>query len=291
MSFLDNFAGTWAAIKKKTAEIFQPNELSILARKNKFIQRSTSLLQAKDFVDVMTAASIDPKAVPLEGLCSSLRGLNSEANLTKQALMERINQPKAVAFLKDVYEKASEHALTNIIENISPDLFEPFSNVYIEDCTECALNELLQDEFKGSGGGGSKSSVKIDLIYELKQKNIIKINLTDRRTPDQKLSQQNLKIIKKGDLMIRDLGFFCAAVFKTFNEIGAFFLSRLPASVCVYLNKEDKESLDLAKYINENFPYDSIVDMPQVYVTAEKLPCRLVAYRAPKELAEKRRME
>lgn len=104
MNIPHNLAETWAAIKKKTAEIFQPTELAKLASKNKFIQRSTSLLQAKDFVDVMTATSVDPKAVSLEGLCSALRELNPEADLTKQSLMKRINQPEASSFLKDIFK-------------------------------------------------------------------------------------------------------------------------------------------------------------------------------------------
>jgi len=191
----------------------------------------------------MTATSCDPKAISLETLCSTLRELNPKADMKKQSLMERINQPGAAAFLKAVFEKSLKQALTNIVECIPPDVFERFSNVYLEDCSECTLNEELQEEFKGCGGGASKSSVKLDFIYEIKQRNIIEIGLRDRKTPDQKLSQQNLRIIKKGDLMIRDLGFFDADVFKAFNEIGAFFLSRLSASAYVYLNKEDEEPL------------------------------------------------
>lgn len=287
---LDNLTEIWTTIKKKTAEIFLPNELSILARKNRFIQRSNSLLQAKDFVDLMTATSCDPKAVSLEMLCSTLRELTPEVDMKKQSLMERVNRPEAAAFLRSVFKKCLKQSLTNIVECIPPDIFEQFSNVYLEDCSECALNEELQEEFKGSGGGASKSSVKLDFVYEIKQRNIIEIGLRDRKTPDQKLAQANLKIIKKGDLMIRDLGFFDADVFKAFDEIGAFFLSRLSASAYVYLNKEDKEPLDLARYINKEFMNSSVIDI-KVYVTAKKLPCRLIAYRVPKELAEKRRRE
>ena len=290
MNMLENLAEARIAIKNKTAEIFQSNELSQLARKTKFIRRSTSILQAKDFVDLMTASSVDPKSIPLEMLCSILRELNPAANMKKQSLMERINQPEATAFLKAVFEKSLKQAITNIVECIPPDILESFSNVYLEDCSECALNEELQEEFKGSGGAASKSSVKLDFIYEIKQRNIIEVGLRDRKTPDQKLAQQNLKIIKKGDLMIRDLGFFDADVFKNFNEIGAFFLSRLSASAHVYLNKDDKEPLDLARYIDKHFPDSSVIDI-RVYVTAKKLPCRLIAYRVPEELAEKRRME
>lgn len=280
----------WNDIKNMITEIFQSNELSRIAHKTKFIQRSTSLLQGKDFVELMTTASIDSKAISLEGLCGILRDRNPEADLTAQSLMERTNQSASVDFLKIVFQNSLEKGLINIVERISSDLLTPFNNVWLEDSSECILNEHLHEEFKGSSGVSSKACVKLDLIYEIKQKNIFSIDLTDRRSPDQKLAQRHLNIIKKGDLWIRDLGFFDVSVFKAMVAVGAFFLSRLPPRVNVYLNKKDKEPIDLAAYINRNFPEHAVIDV-EVFVTTEKLPVRLIAYRAPKELAEKRRRE
>ena len=77
--------------------------------------------------------------------------------------------------------------------------------MWIEDCSECVLNEVLQEEFKGSGGKTSKASVKISLIYEIKQRNIHSVELVDRRSPDQTLAKKHCEIIQKGDLVIRDL--------------------------------------------------------------------------------------
>lgn len=276
--------------KKKISEIFQPSTLFQLARQSKFIQRSTSLLQGKDFIELMTVASIDPQATSLEGLCGKLREINPEADLTAQSLMERINRPASASFLKIIFQKSIENGLINIVEQVPPELLRPFNNVYVEDCSECALNEELQENFKGSSGGASKASVKLDFIYEIIQKTIFSVEITDRKEPDQKLAQRHLDIIKKGDLWIRDLGFFDAIVLKKIDEMGAYFLGRLPASAYAYLNKEDEHPIDLAKYINSKYPRDSVIDL-QVFVTAEKLPCRLIAYRAPKELAEKRRRE
>jgi len=290
MKIVGSLTGIWTNIKEKISEIFQPSTLLKLARESKFIQRSTSLLQGKDFIELMTAASIDPQAVPLEGLCSKLREINPEADLTPQSLMERINRSESATFLKTIFQKSLETGLANIVEQLPPDLLKPFNNVYLEDCSECALHEELQKEFKGSSGGASKASVKLDFIYEIIQKNIISVELTDRNSPDQKLAQRHLDIIRKGDLWIRDLGFFDGSVLKTIAAKGAYFLSRLLASAHIYLNKEDELSIDLAEHINLNYPNDVVIDL-EVFVTAEKLPVRLVAYRAPKELAEKRRRE
>lgn len=290
MNTQNPFIKIWAELKKKTEQLFLASTLERIARETKFIQRSTSLLQAKNFVDLLSAASIDPKTVPLTGLCSILRELNPKVDLTPQALMERINNPNAAEFLKRVFQQALQTKLENIVKRVSPNTLKHFNNVWIEDCSECVLNESLQEAFKGSGGETSRACVKIDLIYELKQKNIQSIDLVDRRSPDQKLAQKHLEIMNKGDLIIRDLGFFDATVLKSINDAGAFFLSRLPSCVHVYINKEDEIQTDLAEYINLNFSRASVIDL-QVFVTAEKVPCRLIAYRAPQELADKRRRE
>ena len=142
----------WGNIKNMITGIFQPRELSTIAHKTKFIQRSTSLLQGKDFVELMTTVSIDSKIVSLEGLCGALRDRNPEADLTPQSLMERINQSESVDFLKAVFHKSLEKGLTNIVERIPPNLLASFNNVWLEDCSECVLNEHLQEDFKGSSG-------------------------------------------------------------------------------------------------------------------------------------------
>jgi len=264
--------------------------LTKLAYETKFIQRSTSILQAKDFVDLLSAVSTDPAVVPLTGLCNALRELNSKTDLTPQSLMERINSPNAAEFLKQVFQRAMQTKISNIVNRIPPDLLKFFKNVWLEDCSECVLNEALQETFKGSGGKSSRASVKIDLIYEIKQKTIHSIDLVDRRSPDQKLAQKHIDIIKAGDLIIRDLGFFDVTVLKLIHNTGAFFLSRLPACVSIYLNKKDTDPIDLAKYINQKFQNDSIVDIT-VFVTVKRFPCRLIAYRVPQELSDKRRRE
>lgn len=277
-------------ILKKISDVFQPFELTKLAYETHFIQRSTSLLQAKDFVHLMSVVSTDPKIVPLEGLCSALRTLNPDADITPQSLMERINDSSAAQFLQRVFQLVLEKGLVNFVQRVPPDLLKPFMNVWIQDCSECVLNESLQKAFKGSGGETSKASVKINLIYEMNRKVIHSVDLVDRRFPDQKLARNYLKIIQEGDLVIRDLGFFDAEVLKSIDDTNAFFLSRLPACVHVYLNQDDTEPLDLGTYISKNFPNQAVVDIP-VFVSTEKLPCRLIAYKAPQELADARRRE
>ena len=49
--------------------------------------------------------------------------------------MERINSPNAVEFLKQVFQRAMQTKMSNIVNRIPPDLLKFFKNVWLEDCS------------------------------------------------------------------------------------------------------------------------------------------------------------
>jgi hypothetical protein len=288
MKLIESIPDVVQTLKLKIQSIFQKEDLRVIALNTKFIQRSSNILQPEDFLNLMTVAAIDPTVVPLEGLCEKLRGLNSNIDIRPQSLMERINRSEASNYLEKVLDKALGIGLELITNKIPADLLKPFKNIYLEDSTECELNEALQEHFKGPGGKASKSMVKINFIYEVHKRVMQDIKIIDRRVPDQEMAKRVIDLIQKDDLIIRDLGYFCAEAIQTIIMAKAFFLSRLISSANVYLHQEDNDPLDLARYFNKFFKGKPMIDI-QVYVTAQKIPIRLVAYRMPKEVADRRR--
>src|SRR5215510_11822050 len=69
-------------VKGKLTTVFDPAHLEALARQTDFIQRSSSKLSGKDFVELMTTEMIADPAVSLEGLCDVLVDLNPQAQMT-----------------------------------------------------------------------------------------------------------------------------------------------------------------------------------------------------------------
>ncbi len=59
-------------VKGKLTTVFAPEHLEALARQSEFIQRSSSKLAGKDFVELMTTEMIEDPAISLEGLCAIL---------------------------------------------------------------------------------------------------------------------------------------------------------------------------------------------------------------------------
>ena len=288
MKLINSISDLGKILKAKIKSVFRNKDLEAIAYKTKFIQRTTSILRPEDFLQLMTSASIEPSVVPLEGLCEKLRIFNPNADIRAQSLMERINREEASDFLEIILKKSLSEAFQIITEKVPANLLESFNNIYLEDATEIELNEALCEHFKGPGGTASKSMVKINFIYEIHRRAIQDIKISDRRTPDQEMAKRVVDIIKKDDLIIRDLGYFCTEAVKTILQSQAYFLSRLPASVCVYLRKEDKNPIDLSKHFNTYFVQDSVIDL-QVYITTAKIPVRLVAYRVPEGVAAMRR--
>jgi hypothetical protein len=262
-------------------------EVNHLAICSKFIQRSSSKFDGFEFLTAMLISSIDSQHATLEKLSDIFRSQH-QIRIRAQSIMERLNNETTVFFLKDIFEKLLANQFDSFTKNISPKLLARFSKILIQDSSTCDLNQKLAPVFKGSGGRASKSSIKLDVIYDFKAKRFEQIKLTDRSEADQKLGWKILNYLIPGTLVIRDLGYLRMDCIQKIVEGGAFFLSRMKNNTCVFLNETDLEQLDLAEYLHENFRKASVID-EQVYITEKKVPARLVAYRVPEEISAQRR--
>src|SRR5260370_42370071 len=101
----------------KLTTVFDPEHLEVLARQHAFIQRSSSTLRGRDFVELMTTALLEDPSMSLEGLCDTLGDLNPHAQRTPQALHQRLN-PSAVRYVQALFALP----LRQHVEPISPRL-------------------------------------------------------------------------------------------------------------------------------------------------------------------------
>jgi hypothetical protein len=275
-------------VKGKLTTIFDPEYLETLARQSKFIQRSSSKLAGKDFVELMTTEMIEEPAVSLEGLCDRLVDLNPQAQMTPQALHQRIN-PCAVTYLQEVVQLALRQQLEPICDRLPPGALAPFGRVLLEDSTQCSLHEKLADAFKGSGGSASTSAVKIDLIYDVLHHSLLEMHLSHGTAADQGRALAIVPHLRAGDLVLRDLGYLSLKSLRQIEACEAWYLSRLSKGVEVYLEADAQApALVLVKHLERYYPDDSVIDLP-VYLGHERVPCRLLAYRLPAPVVQERR--
>lgn len=127
------------------------------------------------------------------------------------------------------------------------------------------------------------------MIYELKQDIIQNIEVSGGNVPDQRRAETVAGILRKNDLIIRDMGYFTLNSLKKIGEENAFFLSRLLKGANVYLSSDkDAEPVSLSKYFNKKFESLSVCDINICLGEKEKLPCRLIACRLSDETAAER---
>ena len=223
-----------------------------------------------------------------EAMCGRIEELNPDAVLSPQSLEERINKEETVEYIKLVLEDAINERLSFFMQECHS-LFTQFSDVEIQDSTIITLNEKLADKFKGSGGNASTSSIKIDFVYSLKYCKVIKLTLHEGTYPDQSIARTDSYTAPVGSLHLTDLGYFVLERFKFLDMNGRYYLSRLLATVNIYLSPEDSVCINLPEYIDKEFKTANVIDIT-VYIGAkEKHPVRLIAYRLPEQIEVERR--
>jgi len=290
MKIIEHVRNIAEKVGKKISDICDTTTLRELAKKSGFVKRSTSRTEGEDFVRLMTTEILGEETVSAEGLCDILRQINPKADMSPQALNERIGREEAVRYLREVFELAVGENLAPAKSAVSPEILSPFGSVLLEDSTQIILHEKLADEFRGSGGSASRSALKIDLTYDAKQDALRKILISDGNVPDQSRADEILTGIQENDLILRDLGYFSVSSLREIGTKNAFFLSRLPKSVSVFLSDDKNASAaNLPKHIGMKFGNLPVSDMTVRIGDKERLPCRLIAYRLPDEVVSERR--
>ncbi|MBC8230832.1 IS4 family transposase [bacterium] len=269
--------------------IFADDELDTLAREHRFIVRSTNRIQATDFVDLMTIQLCQDPELSLDGMCDVLESKMSNTRISGQGLQQRINSIGAVDFLSAVFGQCLSQAVNPFFNQTPPQLLTPFRRILLQDSTQIKLNDALCDAFCGCGGSSGKAALKLHLIYDYHRHQISEVSITNATTSDTEMGQGLVEKIQADDLVMRDLGYFSIHQLREIDGKQAFFLSRLPSSVGVYLDRApEAEAIDIIEYINRHFPHQDTIEI-QVYLGAEKFPVRLIAYRLPEKMVNQRR--
>jgi len=111
VKFIEKTKDIAKKISNKILKIFNKKDLNDLARKIGFVRRSTVRIEGEDFVRLMTAEILGEESVSCEGLCDVLRQISPKADMTPQALNERLNKKESAEYLKEVFGIAMKENL------------------------------------------------------------------------------------------------------------------------------------------------------------------------------------
>lgn len=195
-------------------------------------------------------------------------------DISKQGIDQRFNEGAQ----KYIQTLISEVLSTQISQSIDIGLLKLFQRVIIKDSSKFDLNARLKDKLPGFGGSASEAGVCIQYEFDIKTGQVNDLAITPANRPDTKDALSTVGLVKKGDLTIRDLGYFAVEFFKATQKEGAFFLSRLNAKIIVYQKKEERfEELDFGK-LYETMREDNTekLDMDVFIGQDYKFPVRLI---------------
>ena len=268
-----------------------PLDLEDLAREHKFVQRNSNRIPVSDFVFLMSIDFVSNPCASLVELCRRLFELNSQSQLTPQSLSERINSSPCVCFFEAVFTMLLQRNRTRLKSTIPSTLLDPFVRILVEDSTQIQLHPQLVKPFAGSGGSASAAALKLDLIEDLKSGTLESIELYEGKKPDQSLTHRILESLRPQDLVLRDLGYFKVSIFAQIIKKQAFFLSRLLLSVSLF-DAETQEPLDLGATLSKkNTRTLNVMDLNIRMGAQDQLPVRLVAYRLPQSVVNRRKRQ
>jgi hypothetical protein len=193
--------------------------------------------------------------------------------------------------LVDFLRKALERALQKAVaaEPSSAAVFQRFTAVLIGDATTIALPDELADLFKGCGGseGASRAALKIQVLWDLKTGALAQLHVEPGKASDARSPIAHADAAEAGSLLVFDLGYFDLDRLRTTDARKAKFISRLLFSTEVF--HEDGKSLDLRVWLRGQA--SGLVDQMILLGAVARLCCRLVAVRAPEEVANRRRQQ
>jgi hypothetical protein len=265
-------------------DVFTSEELEATARETGFFRRE-SKVKPSVFFDLLM---YDMSA----GTSKSLSQLSIEARsehdiwVTKQGLDKKFNE-HTLSFIKKLIEKQLSVELGL---HIDAGWLSSFKRVTIKDGTRFNLPEEYKDYLPGSGGSGSKAGACLQFEFDLKSGHVTDLDLTSSNRPDVKDALELLDNVKKGDLIIRDLGYYAFKSFINIIKKEAFFISRLGAKTNVFeMSCGNYKKLDFKAVYNQMKRGKLSRIFKDVFIgSEEKIPVRLVIELMPDDIYEER---
>jgi hypothetical protein len=207
------------------------------------------------------------------------------ADVTPQAIDQR-HSPRLVKFLQELFCGATK-VVVGSDKALAP-ILERFHSVTVLDSSTITLPDSMKEEFPGCGGshGGGAAAMKLQTEWDLRSGAVTHLEIEPGRSPDAATTRQNARR-GPGSLRITDLGYFNVGVFAEMTRNDEYFLSRLQFGTMVM--EPDGAAVDLMRWLAKR--PDRFVDCSILLGKEQRLACRLIAWRLPKEQADRRRQK
>lgn len=242
-----------------------------IGRSSGFIQRERKFNGASFAQSLIFGWQANPQA-SLEELCQSARV--SGVQISPQGMQERLNSAEANTFLYQLLMRALGYMVET--QGARRDLLGQFNGVYIQDSSKVELPALFEQPWQGNQAG--QAALKVQTVYDY-QRGHLDMTLAAGRRHDCPLQTMTLPV---GSLRLADIGYFKVEVFEQLSAKGIFWVSRVPARAGFWTGQQ---VMHLATWLQQ--AQSDMLDQ-EIELTAQRLKCRLIAFRVPDAVADQR---
>lgn len=253
-------------------------DLKTIAKESGWMTRDRGKVTPESFCSSMIAAA-DSSSASLRTV-AFLSGEITSQEVSKQALHGRVNARAVKCF-----ETLLGEAMASKAGSARPERKSGFRRIIVQDSTSIALPKHLIDVFKGGRNASAEGAgLKIHTSFDLVARRFTSFEIREQRRPDQSFALDGIEGMGEGDLLLRDLGYFSIGSFRELEKSKAHALTRWPPNVALV----DPHGMDTIEVLALLRASDRI-DRRVLAGGRERLPMRLVAFRVPGEIAQKRR--
>jgi hypothetical protein len=266
-------------ILQNLAQFFNKRQLNRLAKQRGFVRRSPKKITPFAFIVGFIQACLSRGVLTYSSWAASIGNLTGKA-VSKQALWQRMG-PAAADFAKEAFSHSFTQKLSAVVGKCP--ILKHFKRVLLQDSTTLSLPPHLVSYYPGNRADGVQKAVaRLQCVLNVVKMQWLHIGLEAFTDNDQKASGIVIPLLHKGDLLLRDLGYFVLKVFNQIIEQQAFFISRLQYGVNLY----DKEGKQVSwKKLSKGKAW---VDQSIVIGKKEKLAVRIVMLKVPAKVANER---
>jgi len=263
-------------IKARTEQM----DVETLARQTGVIKRTPRKLSASGLLQVIIALSSG--RAPTQEEIAAAASLLLDDSYSKEAVRKRLNNNVDVflaAIIAAVFADMTKDSAGN-------DNLKYFNRVILQDSTNIALPEKFSSVFPGSPNQSSSnvSSMKIQLITDMLQGNILDLSISGFTRNDQAAAPDILKIAQAGDLVLRDMGYFVLKTFEHMIQRNIFFISLCRKAITIH-DPRNGQRIDLASKLKKQ----RSVDIDVLLGMKDQVAVRLTAEPVSEAVANERR--
>lgn len=203
--------------------------------------------------------------------------------VSKQAIAERLSE-KTAHWLRCVLEAAVSTIL--FASSQTQGLLARFPAVILEDASSVRLPDALAFLWKGNGGSGPLSSVKLGVRWDIRSGQLQGPLLQDGKSHETHNPVHALSL-PVGGVWIGDAGYYCLHFLRQLASAGIFFVTRPRGNLAV--STLDGQRFSLAPYLR--LQTGKVIDLSVRLGSIPALwqPARLLALPVSPEIAERRR--